>query len=180
MKRRRFLKSLVGTIFVISQSQKIAWSKTYLTVDQAREILFPGEQMEKVEVTLDKVQMKAVQKASKTRVRNSQLNVWKTENGSWFILDQVIGKHENIDLAFAFNKEGKVKGFEILTYRETYGHEIRNPKWRSQFHGLGHEQHLKLDKQIQNISGATLSCRHVTDGINRLSQTWNLILQYLP
>ena len=66
-----------------------------------------------------------------------------------------------------------------MTYRETYGFEVNNPKWRMQFHGKNYTEHLKLDKQIKNISGATLSCRHITDGINRLSHTWNLVLQHL-
>ena len=53
-----------------------------------------------------------------------------------------------------------------------------NPKWRAQFLGKDDSEHLKLDEQIKNISGATLSCRHVTDGINRLTQTWKLVLQH--
>jgi Na+-transporting NADH:ubiquinone oxidoreductase subunit NqrC len=76
-------------------------------------------------------------------------------------------------------KEGKVKDIEILTYRETYGGQIRNPKWLAQFFGKDHTEILKLDKQIRNISGATLSCRHVTDGINRLTHTWDQVLRNL-
>ena len=56
---------------------------------------------------------------------------------------------------------------------------MRNEKWRAQFHGRDHTQLLKLDDPIKNISGATLSCRHITDGINRLTQTWNLVLRSL-
>ena len=130
-------------------------------------------------MTLSKDQIKAIKKASKVRVRNDKLQVWKTESGGWFIVDQVIGKHENIDLAFAYDAEGKVMGFEILTYRETYGYEVANPKWKAQFNGLDYKEHLKLDKQIKNISGATLSCRHITDGINRLSHTWEQVLRHL-
>ena len=112
-------------------------------------------------------------------MRHQKLHVWKTDSGGWFILDQVIGKHENIDLAVALFSDGKVKGFEILTYRETYGHEVINPKWQAQFDGKDYREILKLDRQIKNISGATLSCRHVTDGINRLMHTWDQVLRYL-
>ena len=84
----------------------------------------------------------------------------------------------NIDLAVALTHEGKVKGLEVLTYRETYGHEIRNAKWRAQFHGRDNSERLRLDKQIRNITGATLSCRHVTDGINRLTHTWDQVLRH--
>lgn len=45
-------------------------------------------------------------------------------------------------------------------------------KWRAQFHRENSNKFLKPYKQIKNISGATLSCRYVTDGINRLNETW--------
>jgi len=152
-------------------------AKTFLSEEQAKQILFPDAVLTPSPVTLTKEQKKAIKKASKVRVRSSKINAWKTENGDWFILDQIIGKHENIDMAFAFDNEGKVIGMEILTYRESYGHEVMSKKWRAQFTGRNNSEHLKLDKQIKNISGATLSCRHVTDGVNRLVHTWDLVLK---
>ncbi len=156
-----------------------AMSKTYLSIEQARKLLWGAEAMTAMPVDLDKAQMASIKDASQIRVRNNHLQAWKTESGGWFIIDQVIGKHENIDLAFAFDSEGKVMDFEILTYRETYGYEVANPKWKAQFKGRDYREHLKLDDQIKNISGATLSCRHITDGINRLSHTWEQVLRHL-
>ena len=178
--RRVFLKKVGlwtgGLIF----SREILWAESYLTLDQAKDVLWgPDIRWQSLKVELTRDQKKSIQKASKVRVRNSALNTWRTPEGGWLIVDQVIGKHENIDLAVALTVNGKVKGLEILTYRETYGHEIHNAKWRQQFHGRGPEEHLKLNRQIKNITGATLSCRHVTDGINRLTQTWNLVLRHL-
>lgn len=179
MDRRQFNKQIsvlaLGATLPFSQVQ----AKTYLTVEQARKLLWGSESMEPVAVKLSGEQMKSIKSASKVRVRHADMKVWRTSTGGWFILDQIIGKHENIDMAFALTVEGKVKGLEILTYRETYGYEVENPKWRAQFHGRGHTERLKLGKQIKNISGATLSCRHITDGINRLTHTWEQVLQYV-
>lgn len=178
MDRRIFLKGALGTGGALL-SGRLAWAETYLTVDQAKKVLWGEVSMEAVTVELTKEQVRAIQKASKDRVRSNIIKAWKTSEGDWFILDQVIGKHENIDMAVALTREGKVKGLEVLTYRETYGHEIRNPRWRAQFHGKNHEENLRLDHQIKNISGATLSCRHVTDGVNRLTHTWDQVLRHL-
>ncbi len=154
-------------------------AKTYLTVAQAKKILWGDAAMQPVTVELSKAQMKSIHKTSKTRVRSRVLKTWKVGQQGWFIVDSVIGKHENIDVAFALTADGKVKGLEVLVYRETYGHEIRNDKWRAQFHGRDHTEILKLDKQIKNISGATLSCRHITDAVNRLTHTWQQVLSRL-
>jgi Na+-transporting NADH:ubiquinone oxidoreductase subunit NqrC len=71
---------------------------------------------------------------------------------------------------------GAVKDVEILEYREAYGSEVTNPKWRAQFAGKSRESPLKLTKDIQNISGATLSSKHITDGVRRLVVTYDLVL----
>lgn len=179
MKRRQFLTlSVLGT-GGIWLSGGIAWAETFLSLEQAQAVLWGDKPLVPQTVELTPKQMQSIRQASKVRVRYSTLQTWRTAEGGWFILDQVIGKHENIDLAVALTPQGKVKGIEILTYRETYGDEVRHEKWRAQFHGKGHEEHLKLDRQIKNISGATLSCRHITEGINRLAHTWDQVLRHL-
>jgi Na+-translocating ferredoxin:NAD+ oxidoreductase RnfG subunit len=70
--------------------------------------------------------------------------------------------------AVGLNADGSVKQIEVLDYRETYGYEIRNAEWRAQFVGKTSQSKLKLDDDIANVSGATLSCRHITDGVKRL------------
>jgi len=179
MERRNFIKNtLLGlTGFVLVP--KIAFSKTFLTIEQAQRILFSEQELTPFPVTLTQAQEESIEDAIGIRVRNLSINAWRTEQHGWFIVDQVIGKHENIDLAVAISKEGNVMGIEVLTYRESYGSQIMHPKWRAQFHGKNNSEFLKLDKQIKNISGATLSCRHVTDGINRLNETWKQVLSLL-
>ncbi len=161
-----------GQFFPISQS----WGKTFLSLEQAQAALLPNETLEARSIELSDEQRKKIAKESKVRVRSNSLKAWVSDKGNWFILDQILGKHENIDMAFAISKDGGVIGLEVMTYRESYGHEIRHPKWRAQFHGKTPAKHLKLDRDIKNISGATLSCAHVTDGVNRLLKTWELVL----
>jgi Na+-translocating ferredoxin:NAD+ oxidoreductase RnfG subunit len=80
----------------------------------------------------------------------------------------VYGKHEFITYAVGLNADGSVRQIEVMDYRETYGYEIRNAAWRRQFVGKRHGDSLKLDQDIRNISGATLSCRHIAEGVRRL------------
>jgi Na+-translocating ferredoxin:NAD+ oxidoreductase RnfG subunit len=84
------------------------------------------------------------------------------------IVDSVLGKFEQIDYAVALDAAGKVLAIEILTYREGHGAEVRLPAWRNQFVGKSAADPLKIGADIANISGATLSCTHITDGVHRL------------
>jgi Na+-translocating ferredoxin:NAD+ oxidoreductase RnfG subunit len=103
--------------------------------------------------------------------------VWKVSNGGWFIVDQVLGKHEYITYALGLTATGAVKQIEILDYRETYGYQVRDESWRQQFVGKTAESPLNLDRDIRNISGATLSSRHITDGVRRLLVTYDVALR---
>ena len=178
--RRSAIKTSLLAAFATIAPTQYTHARTYLTKTQAKHLLFGNVKAKKQTVNLTKEQMKAIKSASRVRVRSSVVNAYRTPAGDWLIFDQIIGKHENIDIAVGLTKAGKVKGVEILVYRETYGHEIRGAKWRAQFHGKDHTEHLLLDKQIRNISGATLSCRHVTDAINRWTKTWDMVLKHQP
>jgi hypothetical protein len=153
-----------------------AFATTYLTVEQAQAVLFPGAVLSPEFRTLTGEQVRAVERTSGVNVLTRELRVWRAASGGWFIVDQVVGKHEFIPFALALDREGAVTGVEILEYRETYGDQIRQAAWRTQFHGKRHGTRLKLGADIQNISGATLSCRHITDGIRRLLATYALVL----
>lgn len=178
--RRRAIKRIIAGSAVITAGQFLpmnqSWGKTFLSLEQAQAILLPEETLHARTIDLSDAQRKQIAKESKVRVRDNSLRAWVSDKGNWFIVDQILGKHENIDMAVAINHEGGVIGLEVLTYRESYGHEIRHPKWRAQFHGKTSSKRLKLDRDIKNISGATLSCAHVTDGVNRLLKTWELVL----
>lgn len=140
----------------------------YLSVEQAQHLLFPGATFTPAFVTLSKEQAAAIEKASGVSVRDRDLRRWRVSGGGWFIVDQVVGRHDFIPYALALDADGAVKGIEILEYRETFGGQVREPAWRAQFTGKRAGAALELKKDIQNISGATLSCRHLADGIKRV------------
>jgi len=153
-----------------------AHATVYLSVEQAQALMFPGATFAADARTLTKDQVRAIEKASDVNVRNTTLQLWRVSTGGWFIVDEVVGKHDFIPFALALNADGSVKGIEILEYRESYGDQIRDPAWRRQFSGKQYGAKLKLAGDIQNISGATLSCRHMTDGIKRLLATYALVI----
>ena len=99
-------------------------------------------------------------------------------DGAWFIVDEVVGKHEMITYAVALSPAGAVTGIEILDYVESYGYEVAEAQWRKQFVGKTAVDPIKLNKDIQNIGGATLSCKHLTDGVKRVAVLYDIALKY--
>jgi Na+-translocating ferredoxin:NAD+ oxidoreductase RnfG subunit len=154
-----------------------AYATTYLTVEQAQQTIFPGQKLTPANVTLTNEQAREIGRRSDTNVRHKEIQLWKVDNGGFFVVDEVVGKHEFITYAVGLNADGTVKQIEIMTYRESYGYEVRNADWRAQFVGKNTAAPLKLNQDIKNISGATLSCRHIADGVKRVLATYEIALK---
>ena len=153
---------------IVAASNAPAWATVYLTVEQAQQAIFPGETLTAAPLILTDAQCKEIQRRSGVPVRITAPKVWNVNGGGWFIIDEVLGKHEFITYAIGLAADGAVRRIEIMEYRETYGGDIRDAQWRRQFVGKTGRSVLKLDADITNISGATLSCRHMTDGVKRV------------
>lgn len=150
-----------------------AFAVDYLTAEQAQKLLFAqADTFVDKTVTLSDDQRDRIKGLSGMRQRWETQKVWRAEKSGqtlgWFIVDDVVGKHEFITYGVALSPDGHVLGLEIMSYRETHGAQIRNADWRANFVGKTLAAKFKLDEDIPNISGATLSCRNVMDGVKRL------------
>ena len=149
-----------------------AFAVDYLSAEQAAKLMFPeADAFEARSVTLGAAQLQrlAAQGVPGRSARWS-VRVARREGATlgFVVTDEVIGKAELIGYAVGIALDGTVRQIEILAYRESHGHEIRLPAWRRQFVGKGDASALRVGDDIANISGATLSCTHVTDGVRRI------------
>jgi len=159
-----------------------AYAAEYLTVPQAQQLLFAeADRFVDAAVELSDDQRKAIEDKSGVRQRWKKQAVWRAEKAGqllgWFIVDEVVGKHEFITYAAGLTPDGKVRGIEILAYRETHGYQVRNPEWRHHFEGKTLADPFKLEQDIPNIAGATLSCKNVTNGVKRLLALQQVMLR---
>lgn len=155
----------------------IAHSKIYLSVEQAQKIMFGQTSWNQKPILISEDIQKKMRQASGVSHPFNSHRIWKSTKGAWFIVDEVVGKHEMITYALGIEADGRIKNIEILEYRESYGYEVAEDSWRSQFVGKNSKSDLKLNRDIQNISGATLSAKHLTDGVKRLMIMYELALQ---
>jgi hypothetical protein len=142
-----------------------AHATQYLTVEQAQRAAFPtATAFVPIRPNFDAAELGATSGWSP--------HVWQARNGDeslgWFFADAVIGKSELINYSLSVDMRGAVIALEVLEYREAHGGEVRLAPWRKQFVGKTSRDPVALNHDIKNISGATLSCRHLTEGVQRL------------
>ena len=146
----------------------------YLSVAQAQKVMFPAASAFVPQpIALSGEQLQAISAAAGTHVDTTQWNVFAAKSGDallgYVITDAVIGKFQLINYAVAFDTDGAIRDVEILSYREEHGGEVRTHAWRKQFEGKSAASPLRIGEDIPGISGATMSCTHMTDGIRRLA-----------
>jgi len=149
-----------------------AFAVDYLSAEQAAKLMFPdADAFETRNIALDAAQLQQLD-AQGVRGRSANWSVRIARKAGatlgYVVTDEVIGKVELISYAVGIALDGSVRQLEILAYRESHGFEIRLPAWRRQFVGKGGAAPLRVGEDIANISGATLSCTHVTDGVRRI------------
>lgn len=174
MKRRVYHTALLAALAAPSAVH----ATVYMSAEQAQAVMFTGEVLRPDFRQLTNDQVSAIRKASGEAPLRHDLKAWRASGGGWFIVDEVVGKHEFITFALALDASGAVKSVEILDYREAYGSQVRDPRWRAQFTGKRAGQSLQLGRDVRNISGATLSSKHVTDGVRRLLATYAIVLAH--
>jgi hypothetical protein len=126
-----------------------AYAAPYMSVEEAQKHAFPN--------------------ASFTEVQAGR--VWKVQGGGaggYFYYDHVVGKHLLIDYTVAVGADGRVRRVDILNYRESYGGEVNDPSWLAQFVGKSSQSDVRVNSDIRNISGATLSSTHLAEGVKKV------------
>lgn len=146
----------------------------YLTAEQAQKLLFPKDATftEDFRLLTDK-QMRDIREYSGIELRDRRVRAWRVSTGDWFFVDHVLGKDDTVYYALAISADGAVMGIEVMECWELYS-KIRLPEWRAQFKGFK-DGELRRKGDIENISGVTLSSKHITEGVIRMLSTYALV-----
>ena len=84
------------------------------------------------------------------------------------IVQNTIGKHRPITYMVSVDSTGEVMNFEILVYRESRGNEIATKRFNYQYEGKDVSDPIRINRDIINISGATMSVRSASAGVKRV------------
>jgi Na+-translocating ferredoxin:NAD+ oxidoreductase RnfG subunit len=171
--------SLWPAIAVIAAAapMSVTIAATYLTVEGAQKAMFPSaDSFLPVVLKLTEAEKRAVAEAAGPQAAHGELRTWAAKRDGAMLghvfVDNVIGREDFITYAVGVGTDGKLLAVEILDYRESHGGEIRNKAWLAQFAGRGAPSELRMNRDIKNIAGATLSSEHVTAGVRRILALW--------
>jgi FMN-binding domain len=154
----------------------------YLTVEAAQKAVYPeADRFQEVLAPQSPDQLQALLARAGPQPPHGMIRIWKATRNDVLLghvfVDEVIGRQNLITYAVGIDVDGELRNLEIMAYRESHGGEIRNPAWRAQFNRRSDLDQLRFRTDIKNISGATLSSEHVTQGVRWLKALWQSSLR---
>jgi len=154
----------------------------YLSLDAAQRAVYPdADSFQEIIVTQSPEKLQELLARAGPQPPHGTIRIWSATQGGKLLghvfVDEVIGRQSLITYAVGIDADGALRNLEIMAYRESHGGEVRNPAWRAQFNRRNELEQLRFRTDIKNISGATLSSEHVTEGVRWLMALWQATLR---
>lgn len=151
--------------------------EVYLTKNQALDIAFPGhDKIEQEKKWLTDTQRSAIAKEFGEPVNDRRITWYVGMKAGkvlgYMAIDHRIGKSFPITFMVVINPDGTARDVEIMVYREPRGWEIRYESFLRQFFGKSADSDFR---EINSITGATLSVRSVTRGVQKALAAYKVL-----
>ena len=158
-------RTLILTLLICLTKPAISADRVYQTPENFLKQAF-GITPEAQRITLSGDLGKTVKSILGHRYKKIRVPYWQNGCRSAWILEE-IGKERYITTGFVVNSQGLEK-VKVLIFRESRGWEVKHDFFGEQFVNANLTNKNKLDKRINNISGATMSVNAVTN-ISRMA-----------
>ena len=137
-------------------------------IDKTFEKLWKDQEVEIITLDVSMV----VQKELGFKIRKQTLYklIGNAKHLGYMYLDKAPSKFDKFDYMVIYNPDLTIKEAKVLVYREDQGGEIMSGSFLRQFRGKNRFSKLELGKDIQGISGATISCRSTVEGVKKLTK----------
>ena len=153
--------------------QEMTHAEVFLTEEEALKLMFPKSQRIRKDVIRLTPETKAqIEERIGWKFPEEGFEVHIGETGAhvdgYVVLQNTIGKHKPMTYMVGVDNRGQVSNVELLIFREARGSEVRTKRFNSQYEGKTVLDPVRINKDIINISGATMSVRSMSAGIKRV------------
>ena len=153
--------------------QELGYAEVFLTEEDALKLMFPqSERIRKDVLTLSTEKKLHIEERIGWKFPEDSFEVYVGETGKqvdgYALVQNTIGKHKPMTYMVGVDTRGRVSNVELLVFREARGSEVRTKRFNVQYEGKTVLDPVRINKDIINISGATMSVRSMTAGIKRV------------
>ena len=153
--------------------QEMSMAEVFLTEEDAVKLMFPKyERIKKDLLRVPADRKLVIEERIGWKFPEDSFEVYIGETGvqvdGYALVQNTIGKHKPMTYMVGVDAQGRVSNVELLVFREARGSEVRTKRFNVQYEGKTASDPVRINKDIINISGATMSVRSMSAGIKRV------------
>lgn len=148
-------------------------AEVFMSEEDAVKIMLPKSQQVRKEVLrLTAAQKDTVEQRIGWKFPEDAFDLYIGEtNGKvdgYAMVHNTIGKHKHMTYMVGVDSKGECTDVELLVFREAKGSEVGRKRFNSQYEGKTVSDPIRINKDIINLSGATMSVRSISAGVKRV------------
>lgn len=167
------LHSVSAVIVIIALQAATLCAEEFLSTQEALVLAFPGSDSVKKRLIVasggQKEKLKALTGEKKiTPFFRYYEGISGDRPDGYAVIKKVRGKHGYITFMVVLDPELTVGRVDILALHERRGRPIKRPGFLSQFAGKNSGDPIRLNVDIEGVTGATISSRAVIQGVHNV------------
>jgi hypothetical protein len=153
--------------------QEMTHAEVFLSEEQALTLMFPtSKNIRKELIRLAPEQKQSIESRIGWKFPEDTFEVYVGETGDhldgYAMVHNTIGKHKPMTYIVGVDSKGQVTNVELMVFREARGSEIGRKRFNYQYEGKTVLDPVRVNRDIINISGATMSVRSMSAGVKRV------------
>jgi Na+-translocating ferredoxin:NAD+ oxidoreductase RnfG subunit len=121
---------------------------------------------------------------TRAKLNPGQPEIYKVQQGNsspfaYVLFAEAPSKVDTFIYLVVFNSDAAIEKVAVLLYRENYGGEIASNRFLRQFEGKSNGINMEYNKEIDGISGATLSVRSISRALKNDSKMFYELISEL-
>jgi len=152
---------------------EINHAEVFMTEEDAVKIMLAGsDRVRKDVIRLSQEKKDAIEQRIGWKFPEESFELYIGETGDridgYAMVHNTIGKHKHMTYMVGVDNRGACKDVELLVFREAKGSEVRRKRFNAQYEGKTVSDPIRINKDIINITGATMSVRSISAGVKRV------------
>jgi len=148
-------------------------AEVFMTEEDAVKIMLAkSERIRKEVIRLSQEKKDAIEQRIGWKFPEESFELYIGETGDridgYAMVHNTIGKHKHMTYMVGVDNRGACKDVELLVFREAKGSEVRRKRFNAQYEGKTVSDPIRINKDIINITGATMSVRSISAGVKRV------------
>jgi hypothetical protein len=145
----------------------------FMTEEDAVKLMLPkSKRIRKELIRLTQEKKELIEQRIGWKFPEDSFEVYIGETGDkvdgYAMIHNTIGKYKHMTYMVGVDAEGHCTDVELLVFRDAKGSEVGRKRFNVQYDGKTVFDPIRINKDIINISGATMSVRSMSAGVKRV------------